>query len=125
MSEAEGAGNLGGAGQEGVELTEGEHTGGSAVALSEDGQEELVERCMCAGIWVSDGLLKVGQVLVLAVLLNVVIVDVCVDVDGCDLGDQVIGGPVHELFEANPAAGWALTEIKHVEHGLAGGGAAL
>merc|ERR1711865_821851 len=32
-------------------LAEGEHTSGSAVALSEDCQEELVERCMCAGGW--------------------------------------------------------------------------
>merc|ERR1712100_5025 len=64
--QAESAGNLSCTGEKSVKLSEGEHTCGAAVALSEDGQEELVERCMCAGGWVGDGLLKVGQVLVLA-----------------------------------------------------------
>ena len=45
------------------------------------------------------------------------------DIDDCNLGDEVIGGPVHKLLEANPAARRALAEIKHVEHGLARGSA--
>ena len=47
----------------------------------------------------------------------------CMDIDDCNLGDEVIGGPVHKLLEANPAARRALAEIKHVEHGLARGSA--
>merc|ERR1712070_703480 len=60
--QAESARNLCCAGQEVVELGKGEHTGGAAVALGEDGQEELVEGCMCAGAMVGDSLLKVRQV---------------------------------------------------------------
>ena len=40
-------------------------------------QPEERTRCKCPGCWVSDSLLQVEQVLVLAVLLNVVVVDIC------------------------------------------------
>merc|ERR1719502_897710 len=88
--QAECAGNLGCTGQECVELAKGENTSGSAVALSEDSQQELIQRCMCSGVGVGDGLLEVGQVLLLVVLLNVVVVHICGNVNGCHLGDQVI-----------------------------------
>merc|ERR1719329_986575 len=90
------AGNLCCTRQEVVKLSKCQNTSGPAVALSEDGQKELIQRCMCTGSWVGDCLLQVGQILELTVLLN-----------------------------ANPATRRALAEIKHVEHGLAGGSAAL
>jgi len=47
---------------------------------------------MRPGCWVSDSLLQVDQGLMLTVLLNAVVVDICPNINGCHLGDQVVNG---------------------------------
>jgi hypothetical protein len=105
----------------GVTETHGEHT----IELGDDGKEELVQRSMRPGCRVSDGLLQVSQVLMLAVLLTVAVVDICATLNGCHLGDQVVSGPIDELLKASPATRRALAEVKHVNHSLARCRAAL
>merc|ERR1719215_1092137 len=123
--QTESAGNLCCTRQEVVKLSKCQNTSGPAVALSEDGQKELIQRCMCTGSWVGDCFLQMSQILMLTVLLNVVVINICFDVNGCHFSDQVVCGPIHKLFKTNPTAGRALAEIKHVKHGLTGGCAAL
>jgi len=40
---------------------------------------------------------------VLAILLNVMVVDICPNINGCHLDDQVVNDPSDELLKANPA----------------------
>ena len=53
---------------------------------------------MCKGGWVGDG------------LLQMVVVHICFDINGDDLGDQVISGPVHKPPRTDPATRKALAE---------------
>ena len=82
-----------------VEFDEGEHTNGPGVHLGEDGKQELMQGGMRPAPWVVDCLLQEDQSLHLTVLLHVVEIDLTLDINGGNLGDQVVGGPGDELLK--------------------------